>query len=304
MPGYYPTPTTPTGLTGAPYPLPSEPPDGPGALLALLQGLEPRLTALDAMLAALGYLSLADLDALAALNNTGRPAGQLRHVSELGALFRYTGTLWAQVTAATFASATARDTAYAKGSAAYRVQGVRINRTDLGYEEMYYAAYNSGSNPQGALVAGWYPPAGADLHADFILASVSIPNSADTFMVPSLGDRLGAFAIDGSGWVTVPYAGRYRITALVSWAGNGSGTRGWHMLRNDTNTRIIEEDLNANVTALGSNPWMGKSFTRKLAATDKVAMRVYQNSGGALNAGQHYDSPLYQLEWVGVARTA
>lgn len=36
------------------------------------------------------------------------------------------------------------------------VQGSRVFRSDLGYEECYYAAYNSSTNPGGADTAGWY----------------------------------------------------------------------------------------------------------------------------------------------------
>lgn len=61
----------------------------------------------------------ADLASLAAI--TGMAAGDLAEVIEGGAIFRYSGTGWVQATAATFGSASARDTAYAKASGAFRV---------------------------------------------------------------------------------------------------------------------------------------------------------------------------------------
>lgn len=53
------------------------------------------------------------------------------------------------------------------------VQGNRVYRSDLGYEETYFAAYNVSTNPGGATPAGWYPTVG-ELAAGFRVSTASI----------------------------------------------------------------------------------------------------------------------------------
>ncbi|MGE0399952.1 MAG: hypothetical protein AB7T06_24770 [Kofleriaceae bacterium] len=86
--------------------------------------------------ALLGSGFVADLDALAALTNMG--TGDIREVVELAAMFMYTGSAWVQISDAYFASAAARDTAYNKASAVYKVAGrANIFRTDTGYRQSW-----------------------------------------------------------------------------------------------------------------------------------------------------------------------
>lgn len=66
----------------------------------------------------------ADLTALAALPTGELLAGDLARVTALNVLFVWSGSAWAQSTAASIATTATRDTEYAKASAAYRVSGV------------------------------------------------------------------------------------------------------------------------------------------------------------------------------------
>jgi hypothetical protein len=85
-------------------------------------------------LAARNISVVADFTALAALSITGKIAGDLAFVVEGQVYMSWTGTIWRQVTTATFATTGARDTAYAKAGAVYRAAGVRALNTGTGIE--------------------------------------------------------------------------------------------------------------------------------------------------------------------------
>jgi len=75
---------------------------------------------------------VADLDALAALATASLLPGALAYVAEGAVFYSWNGTIWVQRGVATFATTAARDTAYAKASAAYRVAGVEAVDTSSG----------------------------------------------------------------------------------------------------------------------------------------------------------------------------
>lgn len=77
-------------------------------------------------------LRVADFDALAAASTAELLSGDLAYVTEGAVIVVWSGLAWTQATTAKFATATARDTAYAKASAAYRVAGATSRiATDL-----------------------------------------------------------------------------------------------------------------------------------------------------------------------------
>lgn len=136
----------------------------------------------------------ADLAALAAI--TTMTSGDLAVVLEGGAIFEY-GTSWVQRTEARFGSASARDTAYAKASGVYRVQGAKVLRTDLGYVEQYVGLYNATSNPIGASTAGWFPEGAYGI--------VALTRTSDQGMNNGLNAETGV-AFNNSAWGTgAPY---------------------------------------------------------------------------------------------------
>jgi len=103
-------------------------------------------------------LAVADFTALAALPTGGRVVGDLAHVAEGAVYMSWTGTAWRQVTTATFASTGARDTAYAKASAAYRVAGVRALDTSTAVESQRGASawvLDDTGYTNATLSAGW-----------------------------------------------------------------------------------------------------------------------------------------------------
>lgn len=98
-----------------------------------LSAAEPKITALEARVTQRPV----DLDALAAVGTGSLLSGDLARVTEGGALFFWAGTAWEQLSVAKFASTAARDTAYAKASAAYRVTGARSRVTTEGFVRVY-----------------------------------------------------------------------------------------------------------------------------------------------------------------------
>lgn len=156
----------------------------------------------------------ADLAALAAYS--GMTSGDLAIVAEGGAIFRYNGTVWVQTTPAVFASASARDTAYAKASAAYRLNTAQVIRSDTGRLEQYFNLYNSSSQPQGAAVAGWYPIAGKPITARVITSTTqSTQATANAFAVVLWSSDLensGMWSSGAASRVTITQPGLYQIT--------------------------------------------------------------------------------------------
>ena len=111
----------------------------------------------------------------------------------------------------------------------------------------------------------------------------SIPNSSTTAI------QFDSAVIDNySGWVagspsrwTVPVAGIYLVSGLLSWASNATGLRTAEIGVNGTTvpgtqTRITP--VSGSATAI---PTLAKLIT--LAVNDYVELRSFQSSGGALN---------------------
>lgn len=175
---------------------------------------------------------VADLTALAALTPVATYEPVI--VVEGGAIFIHNGTVWVQATEATFASAGTRDTAYAKAAGAYCVSGAQVRRTDTRWVEEYFTIYNSGTNPAGARVAGWYPVSGAVLGGRVVRsATASAALGAGGYSVPAAtfwSDSLAgaskangfavAFATNG-GW-TVPLDGMYEFDCGLATSGTGA----------------------------------------------------------------------------------
>jgi len=132
-----------------------------------------------------------------------------------------------------------------------------------------------------ALTAGAYP------YIEYRLASTqSIGNSADTTIdwdaSPTVS--VGTWS-ETTGVITVPLSGYYSLDVLLYWAASATGVRGIHISRNGTADRIAGFDASASVTAISS-----LSRTTYLAASDTIRVRVFQNSGGALNIAEYYSS--------------
>lgn len=189
-------------------------------------------------------------------------------------------------------------------------QGNRVWRSDLGYEEAYYAAYNLATNPGGAAIAGWYPVAGS---LPFISlsrkASQAIPSGTGTVMSAVWGataDRNtdASFFSYASGAITVNRSGRYEINTQVAFS-NVNGANYAVLKKNSTS---ITDDANSLVrvdflTATGNYGVATISNQFELNAGDVLRILAFTASAsgttlapltsrGQANWSVTYNSPL------------
>jgi hypothetical protein len=117
---------------------------------------------------------VADFTALALLPAGPRFVGEQAFVVEGAVYMSWSGTVWQQVTTATFATTGARDTAYAKASAAYRVARVRALDTASNTEFIWTgAAWVTGpTNLSRATFTGQAIPNGGRLN---VAQEVTVP---------------------------------------------------------------------------------------------------------------------------------
>lgn len=116
---------------------------------------------------------VADLDALAAI---GSPIeGDLAFCDEGNFYLAYSDGIWLQQSIATFASTSARDTAFGKASAAYRVSGARARV--LGNTYQWFATGD------GATIAGWFPLLGGTTPDFSVVASTTQSFSSGTWAI-------------------------------------------------------------------------------------------------------------------------
>jgi hypothetical protein len=106
------------------------------------------------------------------------------------------------------------------------------------------------------------------------------------------------------GAVTVPMAGRYRVSAAFAFAANGSGARRLFVLKNGTGTAgnaLLYTEIPGTSQAIAM---LNVSDTVILAANDVLRVAVWQNSGGDLSAfnssaTQNSASSYFTVEYVG-----
>jgi len=91
----------------------------------------------------------------------------------------------------TVASAAARNALYPSP-----VQGNKVFRSDLGYEETYFGLFNATTNPGGATPAGWYPTAYRESAPTGTFSGAAITG----IEIPSAAPPVGAQTIFKSGF--------------------------------------------------------------------------------------------------------
>lgn len=207
--------------------------------------------------------SAADLTELATL---GGPEGETKVVREGGATFVRTGGIWSQRLQATFASASARDTAYAKASAVYKLAGARVFRSDQGWVEEFF-------DTSKVAVAGFYPISGK-LPTVIRTASAAVPFGTSRAIVTGwdtsvLADANIAYA---SGVFTVAQAGLYQVKVSIAPTNATAMSGSIYMHRNNSGTESLET---RGFAATGQNPLsfsLDQPF--QLAAADNIDFRV------------------------------
>lgn len=117
----------------------------------------------------------------------------------------------------------------------------------------------------------------------FVYASAtqSVPHNTTTTINinTAILDDTSGLNVPGKYWAT-PVAGKYRLTAMVSWVASGGG--GWRtMWLNDNGTQIPGSQggaVGANVGTLQE-----RTCIANLAAGRQITMSAVQQSGGSLN---------------------
>jgi hypothetical protein len=96
--------------------------------------------------------------------------------------------------------------------------------------------------------------------------------------------------------LTIPAAGKYRITGHVAFASNTTGVRGLQIQLNGTT--VIASNFVNPVT--GASTDIGVTTEYQLALNDYVELVAYQDTGGALNvvAASNY-SPEFMISRLG-----
>lgn len=165
------------------------------------------------------------------------------------------------------------------------VQGNRVCRTDLMYEEAYFDTYNASTNKGGALAAGWYPVGGNVPRC--ILTKTTAQNTVNGTVNVNWGnvvqDRFSLYAGGSPTRITIATPGLYRIHARLS--ASGGITLGLSIL--------------VNGVATGQGSGNGSSAETvayaQLAAGDYLEVRVQATSVAALAT-----SPVcaFDVEWV------
>ncbi|MYT26668.1 hypothetical protein GTW69_41485 [Streptomyces sp. SID7760] len=115
----------------------------------------------------------------------------------------------------------------------------------------------------------------------YAASAQSIPHNTTTTINISnaILDDTGGLNVPGKSWQT-PVAGKYKLTAMVSWVASGGG--GWRtMWLNDNGVQIAGSQggaVGANVGTLQE-----RTCIANLAAGRQITMSALQQSGSALN---------------------
>jgi len=135
----------------------------------------------------------------------------------------------------------------------------------------------------------WATPASGSTYSGasvYNSAYISIPNNTDTvltFNTENFDTNSYHSTSTNTSRLTVPAAGKYLITVTIGFSNNATGYR----------YAIIKKNGSTNVSQVGINPTPSGTYDAQLsnsvvvdaAASDYFEVQVFQNSGGALNAG-------------------
>lgn len=230
---------------------------------------------------------VADFTALAAAATGELLSGDLAYVTEGRVIMAWSGSTWFQVTTATFASAAARDTAYAKASAAYRVAGAKSALTSIPDNEFVYTG------------SAWVPASPGAIAIRVVRASntpalstayVDLSASANWSTATPAAQNRG-FAAYSNG-ITIPTTGVYRVG--YSLASSASFLAGVTINKN-TAVSFADFEVIASADPVQNVSAMAASEEVRLAANDVLRLYAIAASGTpALSAsvGSFY------CEWV------
>jgi hypothetical protein len=188
-----------------------------------------------------------------------------------------------------FATSAARTSALASPT-----QGMMSFLSDSNTYWQYYEVYNSGTNPGGSSVAGWYPAEGTTLFAGK-RSNTSLSISNDTYTVVSFNTFSCAGSTSNTTTIqinsatapstfTVRQAGWYSIGGSVrtpSWSSTAGTARAMAVNRDSAtySTNTFIQATETDPTGLAGA--VSEASAYLLAAGAVIRMFIYQNSGGA-----------------------
>lgn len=106
-------------------------------------------------------------------------------------------------------------------------QGTRVWRTDKLLTELYYANFNSVSNPAGANGAGWYPAGPFPTFNSWYSYNAASSGALQKLLVTGTSISMNAWPFSMTqgitdGWLSFPYKGDYEVSVRVRWPTIGS----------------------------------------------------------------------------------
>jgi hypothetical protein len=178
------------------------------------------------------------------------------------------------------------------------VQGNAVWRLDKGWEERYYAAYNSMTNPGGAATAGWYPVNG-------MLPKLSvITSTAQTISTATAITFGGTLTQDiennitftkSTGTVTVTQPGMYKVSGGFVFNATTSGSKTIGVYKNSTAV------LTQVITTAVLTPFE-ISLIVKCASNDTLNIYGSANTATATVVGGAAYFTHMQVEYMGPAQ--
>lgn len=250
-----------TGTVGIPpveYPLPTEPPDGPGAFQALAQ----RLVDITDPVPNFGDLPL-----------TGNWLGRTKRVqSIIGSTFEWNGSAWVMIGTAQFVDAAASTSAIAAP-----VAGMRRSLSTKTYDEEYFTS--------GVATNGWYPILGSMPRARLTRSTSGALTIGNTASITALDALLTVTEVASdvtvsSGQLVIAVAGEYKFRASLAHVAAATGARYLEIARSAP-VVAVQDHAGATPQAAGDTSLIAER-TLVCAVGDTFRAQYFQNSGGAL----------------------
>jgi len=178
------------------------------------------------------------------------------------------------------------------------VQGNRVYRSDLGYEEAYFGLYNVTSNPGGTPVVGWHPTAGKLPMCARTIGSAQTMANAQMVKLVNFGAARPGAPDSGitlaTGTFTVARGGLYQCLANVTAAAAGNYEVNVNGFINGTRqTDFTDTDVGTD----GHYPHGRAAWTFPLVAGDTFDLRVQHQYAGSIGVQVLHAS----LRYVGPA---
>jgi len=163
-------------------------------------------------------------------------------------------------------------------------QGMISFLNDTGTLWQWFGTYNSGTNPGGALTAGWYPMPGCGLFAATATKSTATSTTETLgsagFAYTEITDTLNWHnAVTNPDRITPTIAGLYRVTPTIQWTASGSGTSR-RLSFSKTGTLYFEQRVGTG-TGVNNNASVVLSMN---GSTDYITVTCFQDTGSALSA--------------------